>query len=127
MEPFPAHDLVLEIAADRAGLGQPPYVLAAFLGIGRVSALEIHRQGNLDSIDDPPRIGESELHWHLLAVGPAIGVGHRVTARRQRFGPRAHHCERAADVPDVVEDDRVPGHMQRGEGLEGAAHHTWSG
>ena len=80
-----ADDLVLEIAADRAGLGKPRDIGRAFFGIGRVSALEIHRQRQLDRLDDPPRIGEREVDRHLLPVGPAVGVGDRMAAGRQRL------------------------------------------
>ena len=100
----------------RATLAPPSF------GIGRISAFEIDRQRQLDRVDDPPRIGEREVDRHLLAVGPAVGVGDRVAARRQRLRSRRDHGERAADVPDIVEDHGVAGHVQRGECLELAGH-----
>src|SRR5687768_17675933 len=53
------------------------------------------------------RIGEREIDRHLLAVGPAIGVGNRVAARRQRLGAGAHGGQRAADVPEDRKSTRL--------------------
>ena len=63
---------------------------APCVGIDRIGALEIDRQRQLDRVDDPLRIGQSEVDRHLLPVGPAVGVGDRMAARRQRLGARAY-------------------------------------
>ena len=122
MQPLVADPLVLEVAADRARFLEPRNVAPALLRIGRISAFEIDGQRQVDRIDDPLRIGEGEVDRHLLPVGPAIGVGHRMAPGRQRLRPRFHHGKRAADVPDIVEHDRIARHVQRRESFELAAH-----
>ena len=122
VEAVSADHLVFEIAADGAGAREARDIRARFLGIDRISALEIHRQRKLDRIDDPLCIGQGKIDRHLLAVGPAVGVGHGVATGRERLGPGRDHRQSAADVPDVVEDDRVARYVKRDESLVFACH-----
>jgi hypothetical protein len=122
VEPLAADDLILEVAADRAGVGQPPRVLAAFFRVGGISALEVDRDRKLKRLDNAPRIGQREVDRHLLAIGPAVGVGDRMAASGERLGPRRDHRPRAAHVPDIIQHHGIARHVQGGEGFEFISH-----
>ena len=103
MQALAADDLVLEIAADRAGLGEPRDIRRAFFGIGRIGAFEIDRERQLDGLDDPPGIGEGEVERHLLrrraeagGVGRPGGSRSRAPSRPPRPPParsrRPRYC-----------------------------------
>ncbi len=122
MQSLAADHLVLEVTADRAGDGEPRDIGSPFGGIGRIGAFEIDGERQLDRIGDALRIGEREVERDLLAVAEPGGIADRVAAGRQRFRARGGHGARAPDVPDVVKNDGVARHVQRGEGIEFAGH-----
>ncbi len=118
MQTLPTNHLVLEIAPDRAGLLEALDVGGAFLGIGRISAFEVDRQRQVDRIGNSPRIVEHEIERHLLGVPEAGRIADRMAARRERFRPRRGDRTRAADIPDVVENDGIAGNVEFREILE---------
>ena len=122
MKPLAADDLILEIAADRAGFGEARHVRAAFLGVGRISPFEIDGQRNLDRADDSPCVGEDIIERDLLHVAESRRIADRVASRCKCLRAGCNYRLRASDVPDVVEDDGIAGHVKRGENLEVARH-----
>ncbi len=127
MQPLAANHLVLEVAADRACRREPHDIGGPLFGVVGVGPLEIDRQGQVDRVGDPLRIGEREVDRHVLAVGPSLCIGHRMASRCERLRTGLHHRHRAADIPDIVEDDRVARHVESRELLELAAHQIRSG
>ena len=85
----------------------PPATRPAPSGVGhlrplpqdltRIGALEVDRQRDLDGPNDPAGIGKREVQWDILAVGPAIRIGHRIAARCERL--RAPAAMTASALP----------------------------
>ncbi len=127
MDPLPADQLIFEITADGAALLQRGDVGAGLGRIGRIGAFEIDGQREIDGVGNPPRIGEHIIERHLFAVAEPRGVADGMAAGGERFRARRRNCPGAADVPDIVEHDRIARHVQRGERVERRAHQIRSG
>src|SRR5262249_53537326 len=66
-------------------------------------------------IDDPPQIVDHQLTRNALAIGKAVCISHRPTARCDCFGAGRGDCLGAACVPDVEEYKWFSGDMQSPE------------
>ena len=106
--------LVLEVAADGAGLDGPPGGLP---GVA-VAGLEVHRHRQVDRPGDPLDHVEVQLQRDVLAVLVAERRGDRVARGGQCADAvgRGDHLG-GDDVPDVGQDEDLRGGVQVHQGL----------
>ena len=103
-----ADHLVLEIAADRAGIRKPLQVRGHRIRPERISAFEIDGDRKLDRRRHPRRIGQSEIEGQRFGVLEAVRRGHRGAAGRDRLGAGLGNRLRASGVPGIVERTARP-------------------
>ena len=80
-----------------------------------IATFQIDRHRKIGRADDPAQIVDRQSERHVLAIGEAIGIGDRPAARRDRLGTTRGHGLGAARIPDIEEDERLSGDMQRPE------------
>jgi hypothetical protein len=125
VEPFAANHLILEVATDRAGLRQSGDVARSLGWIVGIGAFEIDGDRQIDRSDNPPGIGQHEVHRHPLAVAESIGHSHRSAAGGDGLGAGLGDSLRAAHVPDVEQDEGGARHVQRGKALKQIVAHDF--
>ena len=108
---------VFQIAAYRPRVDRKANGLAHLVRRVAITAFEIDRDRKVGGADDPAQIVDHQGERNALAIGKAVCVGDRPATRRDRLGTALGDGPGPACIPDVEEDERLSGDMQRPEFL----------
>src|SRR5258708_36767338 len=106
---------VLEGAAPRSAGDRELHRASARVRRIAISASKTDGEGEVRGTDDQAQDVEGPGARELLAVVIAVGMGDRPTGGRDRLCAACGNRLGAARIPDIEEDERRPGNMQRAE------------
>ena len=117
METLAADDLILEVEADGPRLDRKANGLGNRLRRDAVAAFEVHRDRQVDRLDDAADVLQRQGARDLLAIRETKGGGHRPASGRDRLRTGAGDDLRRTRIPDVEQHDGIALHVQGVEGL----------